>query len=69
MIAIAVIAGAGPGLGFSLAKKFSALYNVVLLSRTQEKLDLLVNELKKGGGDVYSPGYVIDNRPSVLRPI
>ena len=52
MIAIAVIAGVGTGLGFSLAKKFSLVYKIVLLSRTQEKLDSLANELKKGGGEV-----------------
>lgn len=54
LTAIAVIAGAGPGLGYSLAKKFSSEYKVVLLSRTQEKLDALANEIKKEGGDVYS---------------
>jgi short-subunit dehydrogenase len=52
LVAIAVVAGAGPGLGYSLAKKFSSEYKVVLLSRTQEKLDALANEIKKEGGEV-----------------
>jgi short-subunit dehydrogenase len=53
LVAIAVVAGVGPGLGYSLAKKFSSEYKVVLLSRTQEKLDALANEIKKEGGEVY----------------
>ena len=51
-VAIAVIAGAGPGLGFSLAKQFAGEYKVVLLSRNQDRLDVLANEIKKGGGEV-----------------
>ena len=68
-VAIAVIAGAGPGLGFSLAKRFSLEYKVVLLSRTQEKLDRLANEIKKNGGEVISPINVPDIRPLALQRI
>ena len=53
MVAIAVIAGVGPGLGFSLAKKFSGEYKVVLLSRNQEKLNGLALEITKNGGEVF----------------
>ena len=36
---VAVILGAGPGLGLSLAKKFSAEgYRIALVSRTRQKL-------------------------------
>jgi len=51
--ALAVIAGVGPGLGKSLAFKFASEYKVVLLSRTQEKLDKFAEEIKKEGGDVW----------------
>ena len=39
-------------MGFSLAKKFSGEYKVVLLSRNQEKLDGLAKEIEKSGGEV-----------------
>lgn len=47
-----MIAGVGPGLGLSIAKRFGTDYSIVLLSRTQEKLDALANEIKKDGGEV-----------------
>lgn len=41
------IVGAGPGLGLSIAKKFGANgFQVALISRNENKLNLLVNELK-----------------------
>ena len=55
--AIAVIAGVGPGLGYSLAKKFSEEYKVVLLSRTQSKLDDLAKQIESEGGEVL-PSFV-----------
>jgi len=62
---IAVVAGAGPGLGYSLAKKFSSEYKVVLLSRTQEKLDTLANEIKKEGGEALGIATDLNDEGSV----
>lgn len=46
----AVIVGVGPGLGFSIARKFGQEgYKVALVSRKQEKLDGLVKQLTSEG--------------------
>ncbi|WP_260287754.1 SDR family NAD(P)-dependent oxidoreductase [Peribacillus aracenensis] len=51
-----VIVGAGSGLGLALAKKFGENgYRALLVSRTQEKLDALANELQAIG--IESKGY------------
>lgn len=39
---------------------FSVEYKVVLLSRTQEKLDGLANEIKESGGEVIPFSHVVD---------
>jgi NAD(P)-dependent dehydrogenase (short-subunit alcohol dehydrogenase family) len=45
-----VVVGAGPGVGFAVAKKFGAQgFRVVLVSRNQEKLNLSAEELRGEG--------------------
>ncbi|RAL00765.1 NAD(P)-binding protein [Aspergillus ibericus CBS 121593] len=47
---IAIIAGAGPGTGAALARRFAQRYPVVLLARTPSTLDPLVHEINRSGG-------------------
>lgn len=47
--AIAIIAGAGPGTGAAIAKRFAQAYPVVVLARSQSSLDPLVQEIQNGG--------------------
>lgn len=54
-----VIVGAGPGLGFSLAKKFGKKnFNVALIARNQDSLDGLQSSLS--GMDINSVGIAAD---------
>jgi len=62
---IAVVAGVGPGLGFSIAKKFAAEYKVVLLSRSKDKLDSLANEIIKSGGEATGISTDLNSEQSV----
>lgn len=50
---IAIIAGAGPGTGSAVARRFAQVYPVVLLARSQS-LDPLVHEIRQGGGSALS---------------
>ena len=43
---IAVIAGAGPGIGAALARRFAADYQLVLLARQQSTLDTVAEEVE-----------------------
>lgn len=47
---IAIIAGAGPGTGSAVARRFAKFYPVVLLARSQGSLDPLVDEIRRSGG-------------------
>ncbi|PWY96066.1 oxidoreductase [Aspergillus sclerotioniger CBS 115572] len=47
---IAIIAGAGPGTGAALARRFAQRYPVVLLARSQSTLDPLVQDINRSGG-------------------
>ncbi|KAL4941084.1 hypothetical protein BDV06DRAFT_195180 [Aspergillus oleicola] len=47
---IAIIAGAGPGTGSSVARRFAQTYPVALLSRSQGSLDPLVQDITASGG-------------------
>lgn len=48
-MAIAVIAGVGPGLGASLARRFSHGYDVALLARRADYLEALAREIRESG--------------------
>lgn len=53
------IVGAGPGLGFSLARKFGSQgFRVALIARNQPKLDSLVQQLKDL--DIEAAGFEAD---------
>ncbi|KAJ5726768.1 uncharacterized protein N7483_008125 [Penicillium malachiteum] len=47
---IAIIAGAGPGTGSAVARRFAKFYPVVLLARSQGSLDPLIKEITQNGG-------------------
>ncbi|PLB45064.1 NAD(P)-binding protein [Aspergillus steynii IBT 23096] len=47
---IAIIAGAGPGTGAAVARRFAQTYPVVLLSRSASSLDPLVQGINQNGG-------------------
>ncbi|KAJ5933989.1 hypothetical protein N7454_006318 [Penicillium verhagenii] len=47
---IAIIAGAGPGTGSAVARRFAQFYPVVLLARSQVSLDPLVTDITNNGG-------------------
>lgn len=47
---IAIIAGAGPGTGSAVARRFAQAYPVVVLSRSQSSLDPLVRDITQSGG-------------------
>ncbi|OKP89159.1 short-chain dehydrogenase [Paenibacillus sp. P3E] len=58
MKTIAII-GAGPGLGFSLAKTFGRQgFRIAMVSRTQEKLDQYADQLNKMG--IEAQGFAAD---------
>lgn len=51
--ALAIIAGAGPGIGLSLALRFSTLYTIILLSRRPSTLAPLVARILSSSGDAH----------------
>lgn len=55
---LAIVAGAGPGTGAAIARRFAKAYPVVLLSRSQSSLDPLVAEINGSGG--HAVGYPTD---------
>ncbi|MEU6655658.1 SDR family NAD(P)-dependent oxidoreductase, partial [Streptomyces sp. NPDC046900] len=60
MTTLAII-GAGPGLGAAVARRFGREgFDVALISRSQEHLDALVDELSQDG--VHACGFAADVR-------
>lgn len=51
---IAIIAGAGPGTGAAIARRFARGYPVVLLARSQASLDPLVRDIQKNNGSALA---------------
>ncbi|KAL4791175.1 NAD(P)-binding protein [Aspergillus venezuelensis] len=64
---IATIAGAGPGTGSSIARRFAQTYPVALLSRSQSSLDPLVQDITASGGTALGiPTDVTDSKSITL---
>ena len=69
---IAIIAGAGPGTGASIARRFAQAYPVVLLARSSSSLDPLVQGINQNGGSALGlPTDVtnLDNMNSTMTQI
>ena len=58
---IVVVLGAGPGIGFSVARKFSALgHPVALLARSLDKLEELAGQLNANDKGGRAKAYAVD---------
>ena len=62
---IAIIAGAGPGTGSAIARRFSQVYPVVVLSRSRSSLDPLVRDITQSGGHALSVPTDVTNSSSM----
>lgn len=51
---IAIIAGAGPGTGSAVARRFALAYPTVLLARSQGPLDSLIRDITENGGQAVA---------------
>lgn len=63
--AIAIIAGAGPGTGASVAARFAKLYTVVLLARSTSTLSSLVQRITQSGGEALAIPTDVSDQKSV----
>ncbi|CAI7654713.1 unnamed protein product [Penicillium glandicola] len=66
---IAIIAGAGPGTGSAIARRFAKAYPVVLLARSQSSLDPLVSDITRSGGSALSIPTDVSNSSSMTSTI
>lgn len=62
---IAIVAGVGPGTGGAVARKFAAEYPVVLLARSPESYNSLVEDINSKGGKAVGISTDISNSASV----
>lgn len=62
---IAIIAGAGPGTGSAIARRFAKAYPVVVLARSQSSLDPLVSDITQSGGSAMSVPTDVSNSSSM----
>lgn len=65
--ALAIIAGAGPGTGASVAARFAKAYTVVLLARTPGNLSDLVDKIASAGGEAIAIPTDVTNQESVQK--
>jgi len=63
--AIAIIAGVGPGTGTAVAKRFSSIYNVIVLARNPDSYKDAVEEIEKTGGSALGLSVDVTNEESV----
>lgn len=66
---IAIIAGAGPGTGAAIARRFARGYPVVLLARSQASLDPLVRDIQKSNGSALALPTDVTDLSSMTRAI
>ena len=58
MSSLAVVVGAGPGLGAALARTFAAHHSAVaVLGRTLKTVEGVADDVRKSGGDVSVSGF------------
>ncbi|KUM55840.1 hypothetical protein ACN42_g11395 [Penicillium freii] len=61
----AIIAGVGPGTGASIARKFAKAYSVVVLARSPENFDPVVQEINANGGQAFGISTDVSDSKSV----
>ena len=66
---IAIIAGVGPGVGASVARKFSKAYPVVLLARKPESFEPLAAEINSGGGKAVGISADVSDASSLSKAV
>lgn len=66
---IAIIAGAGPGTGSAIARRFAKAYPVVLLARSQSSLDPLIAQITQSGGSAIGVPTDVSNSASMTSTI
>ncbi|KAE8387700.1 NAD(P)-binding protein [Aspergillus alliaceus] len=62
---IAIVAGAGPGTGAAIARRFAKAYPVVLLARTQANLVPLAQSIHQNGGSALAISADVTNADAI----